>query len=363
MEDIIFTQESMDRYVVFDVDHTLIDTYSLFYFLGGLRPNDTLLLSNSPLLETEPTSWLYLTTRLSVAYAYFVEEIAKREMSEDPLGIFRPGILLAMKRLNELKERGLIKGIHLYSNNSFPPVLEWIRDVVHYIIGSTDLILECIDWTHPMRVKERMDRLPEEYTGKSWETMRDILNVLPHQIYYFDDLPHRELMEVLGDRYCHISKYVFRASFDRIADIYEKVLEKAGVPMYHFLQTIMFLYSKMMNEFYFDYHLSAKENVRIFLRDRTGMTVGRMIVPPADKGIQQIYECIDRIERSEMRLRINQEDDPSSFLLNHSEESISFSSTSLKKSYKENHDEFRVRLYTVKNRRKTSRRKRSDIIL
>ena len=27
-------------YVIFDVDHTLIDSYSLFYFLGTLKPED-----------------------------------------------------------------------------------------------------------------------------------------------------------------------------------------------------------------------------------------------------------------------------------------------------------------------------------
>ncbi len=355
---------SHNKYIIFDVDHTLIDSYSLFYFLASLKPDETIKLSPVELPPCDPADWEYFKRTLDQAYLFWVTAVGEAEDSDHPIGIFRPGLFHVMRRLSDLQKEGVIKGVHLYSNNSYLPTLHFIRDVIHHRIGSTTLIQQTIDWMHPLRVKERTDRLPARFIGKTWDTLAEILRVSPEQVYFVDDLQHRELMDVLGDRYYHVPKYEFRASFERLMEIYSRVLHEARVPVYQFFQTILFLYSNTVDEFYFDYHLSAKENIRNFLRDRTGMTVGQLIVPPTDRGIQQIYECMDRIERSEMCLRIRQEDRPSSSLSDDSQESLSsFSSLSSRKSFTGIQNGFQVRLHTLKNRRKTSRRKRSDIIL
>jgi hypothetical protein len=292
-------------YVIFDVDHTLIDSYSLFYFLGTLKPEETIKLSPIDLPPCDPADWSHFKGTLADAYTYFVEDIARIETSDRPLGIFRPGILSLMTRLSDLQQRNIIDGVHLYSNNSYLPTLQFIKDLVHHMIGSSTLIQELIHWMHPLRIKERIERLPNVYIGKSWDTMYEIFRIHSSEIYYVDDLPHTELMEVLGDRYCHVPKYEFRASFDRLFVIYLRVVERARVPLYQLLQTSQFLFSKSMDDFQFDYRLSAQDNLYDFFKDKTGNTVSQSVIPQMDDGIQMMNELVDRLE-NEIRSSCNE---------------------------------------------------------
>jgi len=283
-------------YIIFDVDHTLIDSYSLFYFLAMLKPEETIKLSPMELPPCDTADWSYFKATLADAYNYFIEDIIRIETSNRPLGIFRPGILPLMMRLSDLQRQNIIKGVHLYSNNSYLPTLQFIKDLVHHMIGSSTLIQELIHWMHPLRIKERMERLPNTYVGKSWDTMYEILGIPSNEIYYVDDLPHTELMKVLGKQYCHVSKYEFRASFDRVFVIYLRVVEKARVPLYQLLHTSQFLFSKPMDDFRFDYRLTAQDNLYDFLKDKTGNTVSQSIIPQIDDGIQMMNELMDRVE-------------------------------------------------------------------
>jgi len=337
------SSSSSCKYIIFDVDHTLIDSYSLFYFLASLKPDETIRLSHVQLPPCDPADWAYFKKTLDQAYSLWMTAVGEEEDSDHPIGIFRPGLFSVMRRLADLQREGVIKGVHLYSNNSYLPTLHFIKDVIHQRIGSDALIHQTIHWMHPLRVKERTDRLPQSFIGKSWETLTEILQVCPNQVYFIDDLEHRELISVLGDRYYHVPKYVFRASFERLMDTYNKALQQARVPIYQFFQTIIFLYSNTVDEFYFDYHLTAQRNIYLFLRDRTGPTESPITRPPMDDGIQIMNRCMDDIEREYLRLY-----------------SVPSSPTSLTSSRSSGSDRSRQ---TQKNRRKTNRRKRSMFIL
>jgi len=287
----------MDRYVIFDVDHTLIDGHSLFYFLTGLLPEETADIFSIELPPCDPKDWVRFRRKLMVAYSYWVEEIARIEDSDHPLGIFRPGLFSVMKRLSDLQKKGLVKGVHLYSNNSYFPTLHFIRDVIHSVIGSDTLIEMTIDWMHPLRVKERSERLPEMYIGKSWETMSEICSVLPHQVYYFDDLLHTDLSSVLGDQYYHVHKYEFRASFDRLVEIYRQILIRTMVPLYQYLETIIHLFITSHDNYEFNYRMSALENIYVLLKYKIGLTVSCSTLPQREEGILRMEQCLDRIEQ------------------------------------------------------------------
>ena len=73
-------------YFIFDLDETLAELYSVYYFATSLKFESGILESN-----------------LDKAYQYFVRDILLTEISNEPLGILRPGILGIMKKLKNLQ--------------------------------------------------------------------------------------------------------------------------------------------------------------------------------------------------------------------------------------------------------------------
>lgn len=192
-------------YFVFDLDETLAQIYTVYYFVASL--------------QTYPNMSKSLTNSLKKAYKKFVKKIVEEEIT-NPLGVLRPGILNIMKKLYELYRTGKVKGVVIYSNNSHLYSLEFIRDLIHeYIDG--ELIIECIHRYHHIREKD----------DKTWDELKRILtkgkckarNVNPRDVYFFDDLEHKDLQEHL-ENYNKVPEYNFKTSFDRIANIYKEIL-------------------------------------------------------------------------------------------------------------------------------------------
>ena len=75
-------------YFVFDLDETLAQIYTVYYFVASL--------------QTYPNMSESLTNSLKKAYKMFVKKIVKEEI-KNPLGVLRPGILHIMKKLKILK--------------------------------------------------------------------------------------------------------------------------------------------------------------------------------------------------------------------------------------------------------------------
>lgn len=192
-------------YFVFDLDETLAQIYTIYYFVASL--------------QTYPNMSKSLTNSLKKAYKTFVKRIVEEEI-KNPLGVLRPGILHIMKKLYELYRVGKVNGVIIYSNNGHLYSLEFIRDLIHEYIGD-ELIIECVDRYHYLRKKD----------DKTWDELKQILtkgkckarNVKPCDVYFFDDLKHKDLDEHL-ENYNHVPEYNFKASFDRIANIYKDLL-------------------------------------------------------------------------------------------------------------------------------------------
>jgi len=193
------------------MDETIAQLYTMYYFIKSRR----------------------LIKELHKEYKKFVKKILKEETSDKPLGILRPGILNVMSKLYELHKKGIVKGVIIYSNNVHLRSVEFIKDLINKHVG-IKLIKECIHWYNPLRGRYK--------TNKTWKELNNILmngiykdkNVNKDNVYFFDDLCHTDLMENIN--YYRVPAYNFKASFDRISDIYKEAISNVKEIKYNACQ-------------------------------------------------------------------------------------------------------------------------------
>lgn len=212
-------------YVVFDLDLTLADISSFYYFILSFHIKEFV-------LETSPSMFAFFPEELhkclQKAYTLFVERVAMQEQSANPLGLLRPGILEIMKSLAKLHHKKKVNQVLIYSNNRCLQSLEFVRDVIHRCIN-TKLISSCVHWNHPSR---ELDKRDVNYS-KTWETIYSLcfrgLSIEPKQVYFFDDQVHIQLQRALQENYYQVPAYHFTVPFDRIKEIYQSVLRDTQV--------------------------------------------------------------------------------------------------------------------------------------
>ena len=291
-------------YFIFDLDETLAELYSVYYFAISLRLESSTLASN-----------------LDKAYHYFVRDVLLTEISTEPLGILRPGILGIMKKLKDLQKIGKIKNVLIYSNNGDIKSLEFVKDLIHLYVGG-GLIKECIHRNHHMRVNERVNA--PHLINKTWNVLRNIMingntraatNLVTTDVYFFDDLDHPDLRKKLGINYYKIPKYDFKASVNRIGEIYKNAIYKANIKGTKL--------KKYVNIILDDYVITGSNTVTYdtsidgviqLLKDMPKAAFGRTqgnelnnntlisLPPPPDIGILMMDHAINRVEiKNELR--------------------------------------------------------------
>lgn len=285
-------------YFIFDLDETLAELYSVYYFAISLRLDKAALELN-----------------LDKAYKYFVEDVLLAEISNEPLGILRPGILGVMKKLKDLQRLGKIKNVLIYSNNGDIKSLEFIKDLIHLYVGG-GLIKECIHRNHHMRVNERVNA--PHLINKTWNVLRNIMingntraatNLVASDVYFFDDLDHPDLRKKLGINYYKVPRYSFKASLDRIGEIYKNAIYKASIKGAKL--------KKYVNIILEDYIINGSNTVKYdnsingviqLLKDMTihndlnSSPIIFSLPPPPDIGILMMNHAINRVEiKNELR--------------------------------------------------------------
>jgi hypothetical protein len=161
-------------YYAFDLDNTLGDFTRLEYFLDILDYNKEI-------------------------YNNFVNECVKRS----GLGIFNPKMISILKSTNN-------KCI-IYSNNPCINKLVFAKDYLEKLLDKK-IFYNLLDWNHPLRVNEIVHGDPGNAT-KSWNVLQKGLFqafgvlVEPDNVVFFDDLPHRDLIKVLGNNYVQVEEY------------------------------------------------------------------------------------------------------------------------------------------------------------
>jgi hypothetical protein len=276
-------------YFVFDMDETLAELYSVYYFIASLRLRETLQEARLKNKKSIPES---LENQLQRAYRYFIRRVLAEELSDHPLGILRPGILDVMMELQFLRREGVLKHVLIYSNNSHLQSLEFIRDLIHEYLGTNDLIIDCIHWNHPMRDEERIV-LPG-FPNKTWSVLKRIMvsgncrvhhSIQPHQVHFFDDLEHWDLKRELGANYHQVAPYTFRASFDRLSAIYRDVIKAAKVDTSQLMEYVIQLFTTQNDVIFINVDDEAESIVKTF-QEKTRGTAARDQTPPLwDSGV------------------------------------------------------------------------------
>lgn len=277
-------------YFVFDLDETLANLYSAYYYVSSLRLKSQLDTSIFP---------IELEKQLEHAYQLFVERILKEE-SNKPLGILRPGILQIMSSLLTLKKKGKIANVIIYSNNSSLESLEFIRDLIHTHINNKHLISDCVHWDHPLRTKEKL-LYPGMYP-KTWNTISEIILqkssriVRPKNVYFFDDLDHPDLQKTLQNNYYKVPPYEFKASVNRINAIYDSVLKDAKVDITNFC-IYLFDVFPIYSTFFPLYQKGITHNNLLFIfSELTKKTASEHVIPEEDSAIDLINNAINKLK-------------------------------------------------------------------
>ena len=273
------------KYFVFDMDEAIAELYSAFYFITSLRlpaviqkeyPQFNFAVSDS------------IKRQLADAYKEFVNLVLMEELSYKPLGIIRPGVLHVMKMLYQLQKNKKVAHVVIYSNNDSLPCLEFIRDVIHAYLGTTTLICECAYRTHPLR--------NELYAyDKTWNSLKRVLiqghckapiTLEPKDVYFFDDLDHKDLKEALGKQYYQVPPYEFKASYERLAELYMNAVQH--VSMMQFATLVAMVYGTARHPIATSLH-----HVLTLFKASTVRTASKDDVPPLhDKGIIMMKTAI-----------------------------------------------------------------------
>lgn len=221
-------------YIVFDLDNTIANVASVIFLLQDLTGFHW----NSKEILLPPK----LKKTLKQAYNLFVKKIANLEQNSNTrIGILRPGIIDVMKFIAKSDTNN---GVIIYSNNSSIKCLEFIRDIIHEILGTQNLIKDCIHRTHHLRTVEVNN------SSKSWNSLRNLLIkgkclasefLEPSEVLFFDDNFHHDLKINLRNNYILVTPYKYGLDWLLIEEIYKSVLE------FHHLVNLEFL--EIVNKF------------------------------------------------------------------------------------------------------------------
>lgn len=229
----------MVAYYVFDLDGTLTDQYSYFYFLADFKPRGIYKEKGSATVKHENLIQTHQSAEvaglLEKAYKEFVRLVAVKEASDTPLGILRPGVIDVCREILHQKESGVSGGALMYSNNPNPMILEFVRDIIHTVLGQP-IFCSLAYWGHPLRTSEITLGIPG-MAKKTWRVLQQIIkkecgaqNVAPQNVMFFDDQSHPNLETILPEgNYVKVTPYTFKPSIDTIKPLYIQAMKRAGL--------------------------------------------------------------------------------------------------------------------------------------
>lgn len=312
-------------YFVYDLDETLAEVYSLHYFLMSLKVKRNV---SNEIYESNQAFF----NSLERGYYEFVKRVSTIEQSSTPLGILRPGILGVMKQLEALRESKKVRKVIIYSNNGNLENLEFIKDIIvqalmpsnnnilslseenmNKFISSGVLIKDLIHWGHPERNAESMmynaTGKPYKRPGmaaKTWNVLSRIItkrgtenpDFIPSNVFFFDDLYPEHLIKVeLGENYYRVPKYDFKASADRLGEIYKSVLEELQKDKSFNLKLYIELVQRYsIGEMASNSRFSELDNLVNQTVLVTGKTAERNAsVPGPDAGIDMMMDAIGKV--------------------------------------------------------------------
>ena len=284
------------KYFVFDMDEAIAELCSSFYFITSLRV--------PAIIQHEYPQYQFAVSdsikkQVADAYRHFVKAVVKEETSYKPLGIIRPGVLHVMKMLYQLQKSNKIAHVVIYSNNGSRTCLEFVRDVIHEYLGTTQLIGECAYRNHPLRTEVHS-------YDKTWNSLKRVLiegnckapsTLGPEDVHFFDDLNHQDLKKALGKQYHQVPPYTFKASYDRLSDLYSNAIK--NVSMIQYAPLIGMVYGTTRNPL-----TASLQHILTLFKASTVQTSSKDDVPPLhDKGIMMMTNAIYSLRHKVIKKR------------------------------------------------------------
>lgn len=215
---------------VFDLDETLTHMNPYFCLICSFFLRDIAINAGRPnLAKNVPAS---LGDRVQEAYDLFVQRCAEAELSGEPLGILRPGIVNLFRKIGQLKDAGVAGGAFIYSNNGTKRVLQFVADVLHSAVGRNDLICDNVHLRDARRGPEVRSRVKQIATILSiLQSAPCSASVVPtaDDIFFFDDTIHPDIRAAIGDKYIQVSPYSYQVDAGKMGDIYIQCLRDVGI--------------------------------------------------------------------------------------------------------------------------------------
>lgn len=220
----------------FDLDETLgkfssTDGYIYFFMpqalYGGLYKG----------YGTYPVPSPELQAKLQAGFDLFAQCLASKEPG---LGLLRPGIVQIFNKLADLKASGKIAGIIIYSNNGNIASLLLASKMIEYLVGKGPLFCNHIDYYNEMRNIANVKIKP----GNATKTVRVLrqsfldprcgnytsINDIPvDKLFFFDDLIHDDIIDIIGDRYFQVNPYGKDANYEPITECFDTAIKSQGL--------------------------------------------------------------------------------------------------------------------------------------
>ena len=225
-------------YVGFDLDETLGRFSAAHYASLFLRPTEAIFESAysgfyGSVKIPEPPMSDNLRTKLKKGFDLFVDCLVEKEKESPPLGLIRPVMIPIVKKLYELKQRGEVKAVVIYSNNGNLALLHLAAQMLEKLADAPGLFSNFIHWYHPTREREVSYRRP----GEAIKTLDTLVKAfgetteIKDKLYFFDDLspPHPILKKALQERYFQIAPYRYDADPAIVLECFKTAFEAAGL--------------------------------------------------------------------------------------------------------------------------------------
>ena len=274
--------------LLLNIDQTLLHSYSLFYPLASLKPEDALrLCPDPPVLLLDPAEWHASVSRLHRAYLAFVSLVAQEETSDEPLGLFRPGLFSILTRIQRMYHHGIIQRVILYSSHPFQPLTTFARDVIQSV-----LLMDASSPHSSSSSPSSCSLLPIETAPHGLTSLGDIDRTA--NLFLIDDQPLPASSPVNGHALC-LPPYTFRASFSRVGELYLQALRTAKVALHQAHDINWFLFSTSTTLTSPPVYKTIEETLLGFLEQRTGPTAPLSQPPPKGNGILSVLPFLEKM--------------------------------------------------------------------
>ena len=242
----------MVYWVAFDLDGTIGSFEAVMHLMPLFFPSLIEELYRAPHWKgreyTAITVPATIGPRLRPAFDRFVELMAEFEPHTQ---ILRPGIVEIIDRLLKLRDRGVIGGLMIYSNNANPYTLLFAHELLKAVMKvKTEIFCPLVHWGHRLRDAELRGRpgtvwtlgygpnlyqtivkafTEDQHCGYYTATVRR-QRIRPADVLFFDDQLHPDMaVQLPHENYFRVQSYAHVPSLEYICMAFLNAYESQNI--------------------------------------------------------------------------------------------------------------------------------------